>query len=187
MNNPRLAGRYAKSLLDLSVEQNKLEAVYEDMKFLQRITKSNPDFVAILKSPVIASDKKEKIIESITQGKVNDITTLFIRLLMRKTRESNLPQIVNAFISQYNTLKNIHPVKITTAVAISDQLKSDILEKIKANPELQNIELQEVVREDIIGGFRLEIGDMLVDASISHDLHDIKKQFLSNEYIHRLR
>ena len=187
MNNPRLAGRYAKSLLDLSVEQNKLELVYEDMKFLQRISKSNPDFVAILKSPVIASDKKEKIIESITNGKVNDITTLFIRLLMRKTRESNLPQIVNAFITQYNTLKNIHPVKITTAVAISDQLKSDILEKIKANPEFQNIELQEVVREDLIGGFRLEMGDVLVDASISHDLHDIKKQFLSNEYIHRLR
>ena len=46
MTNPRLATRYAKSLLDLSVEQNQLEDVYSDMKLLKGIHKSNPDFVA---------------------------------------------------------------------------------------------------------------------------------------------
>jgi F-type H+-transporting ATPase subunit delta len=187
MNNPRLAGRYAKSLLDLAIEQNKLDAVYADMKFLLSVTSSNPDFVTILKSPVIATDKKEKIIESITNGRVSEMTALFIRLLMRKTRESNLPEIVKAFIAQYNKLKNIHPVKITTAVPMSKELKDAIIAKIKTNPDMQNIELQELVQDELIGGFRLEMGDLLVDASISRDLHDVKKQFLSNEYIHRLR
>ena len=187
MNNPRLAARYAKSLLDLAIEQNKLEEVYADMKFLSSVSDSNADFVAILKSPVIATQKKEKIIESITQGRVSDVTLLFIRLLMRKTRESNLPQIVKAFIEQYNKLKNIHPVKITTAVPISQELKDAIVAKIKLDPELQNIELKEYVQESLIGGFKLELGDLLVDATISHDLHDIKKQFLNNEYIHKLR
>lgn len=187
MTNPRLAGRYAKSLLDLAIEQKQLDTVYSDIKFLQSVTNSSPDFVTILKSPVIPTDKKEKIIESITKGRVTELTAAFIRLLMRKTRESNLPEILKAFIEQYNKLNNIHPVKITTAIPISDELRKDLLSKIKSNPELQNIELSEVVREDIIGGFRLEMGDTLVDASISHDLHDIKKQFLSNEYIHKLR
>lgn len=187
MNNPRLAGRYAKSLLDLAIEQKQIDAVYADMKFLLSVTDTNPDFVSILKSPVIASDKKIKIIESITTGRVSELTSLFIRLLMRKTRESNLPQIVKAFIEQYNVINNIHPVKITTAVAMSNELRSAVIEKIKTNPQLQNIELEEIVKEELIGGFKLEIGDTLVDASISRDLHDVKKQFLSNEYIHRLR
>src|SRR6476660_6196728 len=98
MNNPRLAGRYAKSLLDLSVEQNNLEAVYNDVRLLQGIIKSNPDFVNLLKSPVISSDKKEKIINAVLDGKVSNITTIFIQLITRKTRESNLPEIVKAFI-----------------------------------------------------------------------------------------
>lgn len=187
MNNPRLAGRYAKSLLDLAIEQKKVDAVYTDMKFLLSVTKSNPDFVSILKSPVIATDKKVKIIESITSGRVSEITGMFIRLLMKKTRESNLPEMVKAFIEQYNKLKNIHPVKITTAVPMSDELKVSLIARIKTHPELQNIELQALVQDELIGGFKLEIKDILVDASISHDLHDIKKQFLSNEYIHRLR
>ncbi len=187
MNNPRLAGRYAKSLLDLAIEQNQLETVYADIKFLLSVTKTNPDFVTILKSPIIGTEKKEKIIESITNGRVSEMTALFIRLLMRKTRENNLPGIAKAFIEQYNKLKNIHPVKVTTAVVMSDQLKEEIITRIKTNPELQNIELEAFVEEKLIGGFKLEMGDILVDATISHDLHDIKKQFLNNEYIHRMR
>ena len=61
MLNPRLAGRYAKSLIDLANEQNQLEPVYNDMLLLQSICKNSPEFVSILKSPVIPSDKKELI------------------------------------------------------------------------------------------------------------------------------
>jgi len=187
MNNPRLAGRYAKSLIEFSIEKDQLDTVYNDMKFLLSVTNSNPDFVSILKSPVITTEKKEKIIESITKGRVSELTEKFIRLLIRKTRENNLPEMVKTFITQYNKLKNIHPVKITTAVPMSPELKEAMLAQIKTNPELQNIELQELVQEELIGGFKFEMGDILVDASISRDLHDVKKQFMNNEYIQRLR
>lgn len=187
MNNPRLAGRYAKSLLDLAIEQNQLEGVYADMKFIQSVCKSNPDFVALLRSPVITADKKEKIIESITSQRVTSITSLFIRLLIRKTRENNLPEISNAFIDQYNELKNIHKVKITTATPISQQLQQSIADKVKSDAGIQNIELETVVKEELIGGFKLEMGDLLIDASILRDLNDVRKQFLNNEYIHKIR
>ncbi len=187
MNNPRLAGRYAKSLINLSVEQQNLDTVYADMKFLQSVCKSNKDFVAILKSPVIQSDKKEKIIESITSSRVTNLTTLFIRLLIRKTREMNLPEIAEAFISQYNSIKNIHKVKITTAVPMGSSLHDAIVDKVKSSSSMQNIELETAVEDELIGGFKLEMGDLLVDATILRDLNDVKKQFLSNEYIHKIR
>ena len=187
MKNPRLAGRYAKSILDLAIEQNQLEEVTADMRFVKSVCKSNPDFVVVLKSPVISSDKKEKIIESITEGRVNNITTLFIRLLVRKTRENYLPEIADGFIEQYNSLKNIHKVKITTAAPISTELQNSIADKVKADGTIQNIELETVVKEELIGGFKLEMGDLLVDASILRDLNDVKKQFMDNEYIHKLR
>ncbi|HMK04932.1 MAG TPA: ATP synthase F1 subunit delta [Ferruginibacter sp.] len=187
MTNPRLAGRYAKSLLDLSVEQNSLEAVYADMKFLLSVNKSNPDFVAILKSPVITPDKKLKIIQSVTEQQVSKLTTLFVRLLIQKARESNLPEIVKAFIDQYNKLKNIHKVRLTTAVPVSNELQKDILKKVITDNNFQNIELESVVEEDLIGGFKLEMGGLLVDASILRDLNDVKKQFADNEYIHKIR
>ena len=187
MTNPRLAGRYAKSLLGLAIEQNNLDAVYADITLLHAIHKSNPDFVALLKSPVIASDKKEKIINAILVGKMSNLTASFVQLLARKTRESNLPEIVKAFIEQYNKLKNIYKVKITTATLISEELKDLIVKKVKADAGIENIELETVVQEELIGGFKMEMGGNLVDATVLRDLLDVKKQFADNEYIHKIR
>ncbi len=186
MQNPRLATRYAKSLLDLSVEQNQLEAVYADIKMLKTINKSNPDFVALLRSPIITSDKKDKILEAVIGGKVSQITMLFVRLLTSKKRESNLPEIVTAFLDQYNILKNIQTVKLTTATPIGDELKNSIIAKVKT-ADSSAIEVETAVEEELIGGFKLEVGGTLIDATILHDLNDIKKQFLNNEYIHNIR
>jgi F-type H+-transporting ATPase subunit delta len=186
MQNPRLAARYAKSLLDLAVEQNQLDAVYADMKFLQQVNKSNPDFVAMLRSPIITSDKKDKIIDAIIGNKVCKLTMLFINLLTTKTRESNMPEIVTAFIEQYNKLKNIQTVKLTTATAISEELKQSIVAKVK-NSTSTAVEIETSVKEELIGGFKLEVGGTLIDASILRDLNDVKKQFLNNEYIHKIR
>ena len=187
MNNPRLGGRYAKSLLDLAVEQNQLDTVYADIKLLRAIMKGNPDFVSVLKSPVINNDKKEQIINSILNGRVSNVSTLFIQLLVRKTRESNLPEIVKAFVEQYNKLKDIHHVKITTAIPLSAEGEQVILNKVRSNSSIQNIELETAVDEDIIGGFKLEVGGKLVDATVLRDLNDVKKQFKNNEYIQQLR
>lgn len=187
MNNPRLAGRYAKSLVDLSIEQNALETVFADMKSLSQICKGNPDFVTMLRSPIIASDKKQKIIESITDSRVGTITALFIKLLVSKHRESNLPEIVTAFIQQYNKLKNIHQVTFKTAAPIGAELQNEIMNKIKADKNLAGIEVESIIDESLIGGFTLQLGDILVDASISRDLNDIKRQFMNNDYIHQIR
>ncbi len=187
MNNPRLAGRYAKSLIDLATEQNQVDAIYADMKGLQSICKTNPDFVAVLRSPIIKPTAKQKILDAVLASKLNTVTSAFISLLIRKGRETNLPEIVNAFIQQFNAIRNIHQVKITTAVPMSEELKNSIVAKVKSSTSMQNIELETAINDELIGGFVLEMQGNLVDASILRDLKDIKKQFMDNQYIHKLR
>lgn len=188
MNNPRLAGRYAKSLLDLSVEQNQLDTVCADMKWLQRLCKSSRDFVNVLHSPIIKPTTKEKIISSVINGNVSALTTAFIQLLVKKAREINLPEIVEAFIDQFNTLRNIHKVKITTADPISEEMKAAIMRNVEAGAKAgQTFEIETAVKPELIGGFLLETKGSLVDASILRDLKDIKKQFLNNDYLHKIR
>lgn len=187
MNNPRLAGRYAKSLLDLATEQNQIEAVYADMKWLNRVCKSNPDFVNVLSSPIIKADKKQVILKAVTDGRVAVLTGAFIDLLVRKTRESNLHEIVHAFIDQYNALNNIQKVKITTASPLSDTLKEEIMTNIKAAIPTKTFEVETAIKDELIGGFLVETGGQLVDASILRDLKDIQKQFMDNEFLHKIR
>jgi F-type H+-transporting ATPase subunit delta len=187
MQNPRLAGRYAKSLIDLSTERNELEKVYADMQYLQAVCKVSKEFVGLLKSPVIPIDKKSAALTAVTTGKISELTARFNQLLINKNREFFLPEIIEAFIDQYNAIKGIHKVKLTTATPLSEEMKNAIVAKMKSETKLQQIELETVVKDELIGGFVLEFNNNLVDASIQRDLRDIRKQFEKNVYVQQLR
>ncbi|MDQ6843429.1 MAG: ATP synthase F1 subunit delta [Bacteroidota bacterium] len=187
MNNPRLAQRYAKSLVDLSIELDQLNLVHDDIMLLNSICDKSREFVLMLNSPIITADKKFKIIEAITAGKISKTTQTFIKLLSSKNREANLPDIIFSFIEQFNTIKGIHKVKLTTATPVSDEIKKSFITKIESAASINNIELETLVNDKIIGGFVLEMEGKLIDASILRDLNDVKKQFQNNDYIHKLR
>ena len=105
MSNARLAGRYAKSLLGLATEQGQLEAVYADMKYLHAVCEVSSEFVNLLRSPIIKADQKNSIINAVTKDKVSLLTNSFTVLLVKKGRESDLPEMATAFIEQYNEIK----------------------------------------------------------------------------------
>ena len=187
MPNPRLATRYAKSLIGIAQERGELEATYKDMQFLQSICKSNKDFINLLRSPVIKSEKKEAIIVAITKGRISKLTEAFTKLLTDKGREEDLPEIIGAFITQYNTIEGIQKIKLTTAIPVSEDVKNDIVNKVKASIGFDKVEVESLVNPTLIGGFILEYNNNLVDASVLRDLKDIKKQFQQNVYIHNIR
>ncbi len=187
MLNPRLATRYAKSLLDLAVERGELEKVFADMEYLQAVCKGHREFTNLLKSPIVNPDTKKKIVEAVTAGKISELTKSFNALLISKGRESNLPEITTAFIRQYKEFKDIHTVKVTTAVPISDNVRQSIKEQVKKASGYDNIELDEKIDDGIIGGFVLQIGDKLIDASIAYDLRNIARQFENNDFIYKIR
>jgi F-type H+-transporting ATPase subunit delta len=187
MPNPRLAARYAKSLIDLANERNQVEQVYQDMLYLQSLCKESRDFLALMRSPVVKADKKVAIVLAVTKGKISEITDAFNRLMITKGRESYLPEISAAFIEQYNKLKGIHTVTLTTAVPVTEEVKKQIIGQVQKQTNKNNIDLKTTVDEEIIGGFVLEIGDLLVDASIAYDLNKIKSQFMNNDFIYKIR
>jgi len=186
MQNPRLASRYAKSILDLAIERGELEKVYADMQWLQAVCKSNRDFVNLLRSPIIKNDTKRKIIEAVTAGNISELTAGFNRLLVAKNRERFLPEIVNAFIAAYKAHHKIRTVQLTTATPVTDSMRSAIVEQVKKSAGFEKVEVEEKVNPELIGGFVLQVGDQLIDASVAYDLRAIAKQFENNDFIYKI-
>ncbi|PUZ22079.1 ATP synthase F1 subcomplex delta subunit [Chitinophaga costaii] len=183
MQNPRLASRYAKSLVDLALEQSQLEPAYADMKLLASIANTNPDVVNLLKSPIIKADKKNKILAAILTGQVSALTSSFITLLVNKGRESVLPEIAHAFIDQYQAIKHIHKVKITTAQPLDQASLAALTQHIQDSFPGQALDIVTEVKESLIGGFLLETGNQLFDGSVSRSLEELRKNFSGNAYV----
>jgi F-type H+-transporting ATPase subunit delta len=76
---------------------------------------------------------------------------------------------------------------LTTAVPLSEDVKKQIIDQVKKISEMQQIELETHVDEELIGGYVLQAGDKLMDASIAYDLKHIARQFENNDFIYKVK
>ena len=178
----RIASRYAKSLLDLAKDQNAMDEVVSDMEGFSKMVE-NRDLYLLLKSPIIKIGKKAEIFDILFEGKVNKLTKAFIDIVLRKGRESLLPEISTEFLNQYKAMKGISSVILTTASPIGAEALESIKAKLLGSTATdQEVEIETKVDESIIGGFIVEIGDKLIDASVSHKLAELAKAMTNKEY-----
>jgi F-type H+-transporting ATPase subunit delta len=173
----RIAARYAKSVLELGIERNQLDQLYEDMLAIREAL-SMRDFLLFVKSPIIKADKKQAAFHEIFGDKLSEVITKFFDILSRKGREFYLPEIVDSFIYQYKEYNNITEVKLTTANKVSEDsleaIRKALADSSNAN---QTVEIQTEVNPELIGGFVIEFGDKLYDASVARKLDQIRKNF----------
>ena len=178
-----LATRYAKSLIQLVNEQGKLEQVYKDMKDMNGIFESNRDLKLMFKSPIITSDKKLNVVKQLFEGKIDAILYQFMTLVIKKGREAYLNEITHSFIVQYNEMKNITPVKLSSAVKLDGNIVKGIIDTLKKNEKLGEVELTEEVDTNIIGGFVLTWGDKMIDSSVSRRLSTLKDVIEDDSFV----
>jgi F-type H+-transporting ATPase subunit delta len=185
MIETRVSFRYAKSLLDLSLEKGQLEQVREDMQLILDTIRENHDLTLMLKSPVIKTDKKQVILKAIFGGKIGVISSEFIDIITRKLREGELEGIADAFLSQYKKHKQILTAVITTASGLDKSLRERVLAIVKGSTQSE-VELVEKVNKDLLGGFVLRVGDQQVDASILRQIKNLDRTFSENPYIREI-
>ena len=173
----KAGARYAKSLIDLSTEQNALEEIKNDMVFFEQVVDDNSELEAILKNPIVPLDKKAGILNDLFGTKVHQITNSFLKLVVNKGRAAILFDTAKQFIAQYNTIKGIVTAEVTLAIALTDASKAEVVALVKKEIGANEVIVKEKVDEKLIGGFILKVGDKQFDASIASGLNKLKKEF----------
>ncbi|MBC7387612.1 MAG: ATP synthase F1 subunit delta [Opitutaceae bacterium] len=182
MSEIRIAARYAKSLIELSSEKGSLDAVYNDMQLITDAFANSRELVLAMQSPIIKSDKKLAILTAIFKARINNLTFSFFELLAKKNRGANFYDIAKAFLDQYQVLKGIQKAQVFTATKIDDVLRQQFMKMVEEKTG-KKAEIEEFVKEELIGGYILRIGDLQYDASVQSKLQKIKKTFTENQYI----
>ena len=178
MKGVRAAIRYAKALMQLAEENKSLDTVVADVKMIHNLVEGSADLRMLLSSPLIKSDKKQSILTSLLTDKVSDLTLKFIQLVVEQNRESSLGVIAEEFIGIYNENNNIAKVSLTTATALDTNSRDLILKTIKEKYNFSEIQLEESVDADLLGGMVMRIGDKQMDASIRGQLRKIENELV---------
>ncbi len=174
MKSTKSAVRYAKALLELAQEQNKLDVVESNMLDIINAGKETHDFQVFLNSPIIKADKKISVLNQLFAN-FDSLTLSFLALITKNSRERLIIDIALSFVSQLKELKGIVPISITSASALDTKTRDVILSKINATVKGQ-LEVEEIIDKDLIGGFVVRMGDKQIDASVASQLNRMKQE-----------
>lgn len=177
MNLSKISVRYSKALFLASQQKNVLERVNDDMLLLYNACLEIEEFNKLLENPIVSLSSKRKIIETVFYGKVHEVTLSFLYLILKNNREVFLENITRVFLDLYRKKMGFVSVSLTTAISIDDNLRKKIIEIINVAYKA-DVEMTESVNKNILGGFKLQIEDKLLDASVSTSLNKFKRELI---------
>jgi F-type H+-transporting ATPase subunit delta len=175
MNYSKIAVRYAKALFDLAREQKSIDAVYEDMKVIDRLC-AMPEVKEIISNPVVPQKKRKEIIVALAGDGTNKLTGKFIELMFSHGRGDHLGAAARNYLDLTRHHRGIRQVTITTAVPVSGKIKEE-LAAVVTGVSNGKIEFIEQVNGAVMGGFILRVDDAYIDASVRTRLNRYRKEF----------
>ena len=164
--------------MPVAQEQHSLEEAMQDMKLIQEICKTSRELRLLLKSPIVTTDRKSRIIRQIFENKVSKLTLSFLLIILRKRRENIIPDLAVEFLELYKDFKGILTTWLKTAYPVSEEVRGKIIGILEKQTN-KEIELFEETNPEIIGGFILRWKDQQYDASILRQINKLKYEIAS--------
>ena len=98
----------------------------------------------------------------------------FLELLAERHRMPVMFRIRRAFDDLWREENKLLPVTVTSAVELDPELVDGIGKRIEEQTG-QRVELSSKVDPDVLGGIVLQVGNMVLDASVRNRLEKLRK------------
>ena len=178
MDNGLIPRRYAKALYKFALEKGESKRIYELTKQVIDSFRENPDLQKVLSNPFISDEDKEKLLLA-AAGRKDEIFDQFVKLILAQKRVEFANAMMLAYRDIYRKENHISQAKITTASKL-DEARMNKLKKLVTDAfKDSTLEFTEAVDPSLIGGFVIDVDSVRMDASLSHELEQLRQTLLS--------
>jgi len=130
---------------------------------------------------VVKADKKQAVLDAVFSKHVSTLTMGYLRIMVGKGREGLIGDLAIEGKNQLRLMRNVKEVSLTTASPLTSELREKVLGQV-AKVHNGEVELQEQVDPNILGGYILKMGDQMVDASIKRQLRSLGRELTEHDY-----
>jgi len=179
MTEQRVSSRYARALLETAIEGKVSDIIFEDFIIVDTTIRNSHELRVFTASPVVQHWLKIKVFNEVFEGKISKLTMTFLKFLLDKKRGELIQSIIVQYEDQYNRLNNKLPVEFESSLALNNEIKKNLIEKV-ANITQKEIIPEFKVDESLKGGVMVRIDDKVYDATIKHQLELLFKTLVKN-------
>jgi F-type H+-transporting ATPase subunit delta len=169
-----IARVYAEALFEVARDKGKLDEIHDQLGQVADAIAENRDLQVFLFSPYFSSAEKRDGIGRAISGAEPELTN-FLELLAEKHRMPVIFRMRSRFDDMWAKEKRRLEVRLTSAVELPSSVVDQVGQEIEEQTG-QSIELSSDVDEDILGGLVLQVGNMVLDASVRSKLERLRKE-----------
>jgi F-type H+-transporting ATPase subunit delta len=169
-----IAQVYSRSLFEVAKEQDKLDAIRDQLGEFTDALNDNRDLQVFLFSPYFSTVEKKEGLHKVLDG-ADPAFQNFLDLLVEKHRMPTLFRIRRQFEERWQEENRLLPVQVTSAIELDDETVEQISSRIAEQTD-RKIELTTDVNPEILGGIVLRVGNSILDASIRNRLEQVRRQ-----------
>ena len=169
-----IARVYSEALFEVAKEKGALDEVHEQLGEIADAVSEDRDLQVFFFSPYFSSNEKRDGIAKAVSG-ANEELVNFLELLAEKHRMPALFRIRRRFDELWSIENERLDVTVTSAVELDPAVVKSIGGEIEKKTG-KKIELTSEVDDAIIGGIVLQVGNRVLDASISNRLEKLRKE-----------
>ena len=170
-----VARRYAQALTEEAQQGGSLDAVDADVALLTESLDGSRELRTALTSPVVSHAKKEAVLGRLFGDRVSDLTLRFLRLLVAKQRDGQIPAILDA----YRQLRDDRTGTVEATVRTAKPLSAAEADRLKGALEARagkTVRMRIDVDPALVGGLVVRVGDVVYDRSVKHQLETLRGQ-----------
>lgn len=142
---------------------------------LGRVIAQNPELELALGSRLADSSAKAALIDTVMGGAVSAPTALIVTSLVRESRGRRIRQLLAEAARVVSAQRGQTVATVATAVALTDAQCSALQASLGARYNTR-VTIHAVVDPEVIGGLRVQIGDDVIDSSISQRLAELRQR-----------
>ncbi len=172
------SGRYALALFELGQENSELNEIEAESKSLQDLFKKSSEFMSFIKDPTYKRNEQLEAIKMMSNRfKFTSTFSKFLSFLCFKRRLFFLEKIINSFLQLISKSRGEVRAQLSSSKELSQSELEDIQKELSEN-FTSKIKLDYKYDPTLIGGLIIQVGSIMIDASIKNRLKHLEKRMI---------
>lgn len=167
-----VARRYAEAAFEIGRADGTLEAWERDLAALAELL-GNAELRRLLEHPAVPFAEKERVLRRIAGDGIGAEAVSLVLLMVRRGRPGAIDRMIEHFAQLVRRERGIQLAEVRTALPLDDEQRSAVAERL-AELTGEQIQMNEIVDKQLIGGIAVRIGDRLYDASVRSRLERLR-------------
>ena len=169
-----IARVYAEALFETAKQRGKLDVIREQLGQVADALDADRNLAVFFFSPSLSSAEKRDGIQRAIAGAEPELIN-FLELLVEKHRMPVIFRIRRRFDEMWARENKQLDVTLTSAVELDPEVVERVRDEIERQTD-RSVQLRTRVDENVLGGLVLQVGNMVLDASIRNRLERLRKE-----------